>query len=130
MAIYKGREVQLLGRSDGADVSPMYDVLDQWNQRSSVKLSELQFTSTEVADMKKQNYDHLDGVKKIEDKDLQELRDGQDKAKIEQKQGKVKPGPVEVSKVMVDPAEVQDKSTITPQMKTQPQTSPYKQVKK
>lgn len=126
MAIYKGREVQLLGRSDGADVSPMYDVIDQWNQRSSIPLNQLQFTSKEVEDMKKQNYDHLDGVNKIEDKDYQELKDGQDKAKIEQRQKTVKPGPVEVSKIMVDASEVQDKSTITPQMKTQNQP----QVKK
>lgn len=119
MAIYKGREVQLLGRSDGADVSPMYDVIDQWSQRSSIPLNQLQFTSKEIEDMKKMNYDHLDGVNKIEDKDLQELKDGQDKSKIEQRQKTQKPGPVEVSKVMVDPNEVQDKSTITPQMKTQ-----------
>lgn len=119
MAIYKGREVQLLGRSDGADASPMYDILDQWNQRSSVKLNELEFTGKEIEDMKKMNYDHLDGVRKIEDKDLKELKDGQDKAKIEENQKTQKPGPVEVSKVMVDPSEVQDKSTITPQMKTQ-----------
>ena len=116
MAIYKGREVQLLGRSDGADVAPMYDVLDQWNQRSSVKLNELQFTSKEVEDMKKMNYDHLNGVKKIEDTDLQELKDGQDKKKIEERQGKQKTAPVEVKRVMVDPNEVADKSTITPQM--------------
>jgi hypothetical protein len=109
MAIYKGREVQLLGRSDGADVSPMYDILDQWNQRSSVPLNQLQFTSKEVSDMKQQNYDHLDGVQKISDKDLQELKDGQDKAKIEKVQGTQKTEPVEVSKVMVDPTEVQSK---------------------
>lgn len=116
MAIYKGREVQLLGRSDGADVSPMYDILDQWNQRSSVKLNEIQFTSKEVEDMKKQNYDHLNHVSKIEDKDLQELKDGQDRKKIEERQKKQGTEPVEVKRVMVDPAEVSDKSTITPQM--------------
>ncbi len=116
MAIYKGREVQLLGRSDGADVAPMYDILDQWNQRSSVKLNELQFTSKEVEDMKKMNYDHLNGVKKIEDKDLQELKDGQDKKKIEERQKTQSTQPVEVKRVMVDPNEVADKSTITPQM--------------
>ncbi len=119
MAIYKGREVQLLGRSDGADVSPMYDILDQWNQRSSVPMNHLQFTGKEIDDMGKQNVDHLKFVNKIEDKDYQELKDSQDKAKIEQHQKTQKPGPVEVSKVMVDPSEVQDKSTITPQMKTQ-----------
>ena len=117
MAIYKGREVQLLGRSDGADVSPMYDVLDQWNQRSSVPMNHLQFTAKEIDDMGKQNVDHLKFVNKIEDKDLQDLKDSQDKAKIEAHQKTQKPGPVEVSKVMVDPSEVQDKSTITPQMK-------------
>lgn len=128
MAIYKGREVQLLGRSDGADVSPMYDILDQWNQRSSVKLNEIEFTGKEVEDMKKQNYDHLNSVRKIEDKDLQELRDGQDRNKIEQRQSKQSTAPVEVKRVMVDPAEVQDKSTITPQM-TRDQR-PEKQGKK
>jgi hypothetical protein len=119
MAIYKGREVQLLGRSDGADVSPMYDILDQWNQRSSVPMNQLQFTGKELDDMGKQNVDHLKYVNKIEDKDYQELKDSQDKAKIEATQKTQKPGPVEVSKVMVDPSEVQDKSTITPQMKAQ-----------
>jgi len=53
----------------------------------------------------------------IKQKELQELRDGQNPEKIAEKQGKSKTEPVEVSKVMVDPAEVQDKSTITPQMK-------------
>ena len=117
MAIYKGREVQVLGRSDGADVSPMYDILDQWNQRSSVKLNELQFTEEEVKGIKDHANKHFDTVNVIKAKDLQELRDGQDPKKIEEKQGKSKTAPVEVSKVMVDPAEVQDKSTITPQMK-------------
>lgn len=109
MAVYKGREVQLLGRSDGADVSPMYDILDQWNQRSSVKLNEIQFTTKEVEDMKKMNYDHLSGVRKIEDKDLQELRDGQDKEKIEKMQKQSSSEPITVKKVMVDPTEVHPK---------------------
>lgn len=130
MAIYKGREVQLLGRSDGADASPMYDILDQWNQRSSVKLNEIQFTSKEVEDMKKQNYDHLDNVSKIEDKDLQELKDGQDRTKIEQRQGKQSTAPVEVSKIMVNPDEVKDKSTITPQMTRDQRPEKQAQVKK
>lgn len=111
MAIYKGREVQLLGRSDGADVSPMYDILDQWNQRSSVPLNHLEFTGKEIEDMKKMNYDHLTNLRKIEDKDLQELKDGQDKAKIEAKQGKQSSSePVAVSKIFVDPTEVPAKT--------------------
>lgn len=110
MAIYKGREVQVLGPSSGEDVSKMYDVLDQWSQRSSVKLSELQFTGKEIEDMKKQHVEQFGSYSKIEDKDLQELRDGQDKAKIEEKQKTVKPDPVPVSKVYVEPAEVSEKS--------------------
>lgn len=116
MAIYKGREVQVLGPSSGEDVSKMYDVLDQWNQRSSVKLSELQFTGKEIEDLKKQNVEQFTSYNKIEDKDLQELKDGQDKKKIEESQKKQSTQPVEVKRVMVDPSEVSDKSTITPQM--------------
>ena len=116
MAIYKGREVQVLGPSSGEDVSKMYDVLDQWNQRSSVKVSELQFTGKEIEDLKKQNVEQFTSYSKIEDKDLQELRDGQDKKKIEESQKKQSTQPVEVKRVMVDPSEVSDKSTITPQM--------------
>lgn len=119
MAIYKGREVQVLGRSDGADVSPMYDILDQWNQRSSVKLNELHFTENEVKDIKDRANKHFDNVNVIKDKELQDLRDSQDKEKIEQKQGKSTPDPVEVKQVYVNPSEVQDKSKITPQMKVQ-----------
>lgn len=116
MAIYKGREVIVLGRSDGADVSPMYDILDQWSQRSSVKLNELQFTDEEVKTFKGKSVNHLDNVKVIPQKELQELRDGQDREKIEKNQKTQKTSPVEVKKVMVDPSEVKDKSTITPQM--------------
>lgn len=119
MAVYKGREVAILGPSGGSDV-PMYDVLDQWGERSSVMLSELYLTGKEIEDQKKAVLP-VATANKIEDKDLQELRDSQDKAKIEAKQGTVKPGPVEVTKILVDPSEVQDKSTITPQMKTQAQ---------
>jgi hypothetical protein len=114
MAVYKGREVQILGPTTGENASPMYNIVDQWGERSSVKLNELLFTSTEIEDQKKQKVDEFASVRKIEDKDLQELKDGQDKQKIESKQGKVSPGPVEVSKVWVDPAEVKEKSTPVP----------------
>lgn len=118
MAVHKGRIVTLLGRSSGEDTSPMYDIYDQWGERSSVKLSELQLTEDELKDAREQSVNHLDYANKIEQKDLQELRDSQDKAKIEERQRKHPQygQPVEVSKVMVDPAEVADKSTITPQM--------------
>lgn len=116
MAIYKGREVHVLGRTNGEDTSPLYDILDQWGQRSSVKLNELQFTDEEVKEQKEKAVNHFDYANVISKEDLQDLRDSQDKKKIEENQKSTRPGPVEVSKVMVDPSEVQDKSTITPQM--------------
>lgn len=108
MAVYKGREVSVLGRSNGEDVSPMYDILDQWGERSSVKLNELQFTGKEVEDLKKQHVDHLTTANVIEDKDLQELKDSQDKKKIEEKQAKAPQyGDVAVSKIKIPAEEIQ-----------------------
>lgn len=83
MAVHKGREVQILGRSDGDDLSPMYDILDQWNERSSIPLNQLQLTEKEKADLEKQGALHLDRANVISDKDMQSLRDSQDAKKIE-----------------------------------------------
>jgi hypothetical protein len=49
----------------------MYDILDQWSQRSSVKLNELQFTDEEVKTFKGKSVNHLDNVKVIPQKELQ-----------------------------------------------------------
>ncbi len=118
MAVYKGREVSVLGKQGGEDTSPLYTIIDKSGNREDVQLNQIQFTEKELKDAKDGAQWHLDGAQVIADKDLQELRDGQDRAKIEKTQGTQKPGPVEVSKVMVDPSEVKDKSTITPQMTT------------
>ncbi len=88
MAVYRGREVHILGRTTGEDITPSYDILDQWNERSSVKLPELHLTEEEIQKMKDQAIHHLHFAKIIADKDLQELKDSQDKRKIEERLAK------------------------------------------
>lgn len=83
MAIYKGREVTLLGPSTGEDVSPMYDIQEQSGQRASVKFSTLQLTEKEKTDLDKQGALHVKNANVIKDKDLQDLRDSQNPKKIE-----------------------------------------------
>lgn len=116
MAVYKGREVELLGKVGGYDTAPLYTIMQRDGSRADVPLNQIQLTEDEVKQAEKDSVWHLEGAPRIKDEDLQKLRDAQDRKKIEENQKKVGPGPVEVSKVMVDPAEVNDKSTITPQM--------------
>lgn len=123
MALLRNREVAILGRADGADASPLYTVIYPQGDRENIELNKLQLTKQEAEEMKKAHGENvMTDVSVIEDKDLQDLRDGQDKAKIEERQKKQGTGPVEVNKVMVDPSEVQEKSTITPQMTTDART--------
>lgn len=129
MAVYKGREVQILGRADGADTAPLYRIVHPNGNTEQVRFTELQLTSNEIKEQEKIYGEHLRGANKIEDKDLQQLRDSQDREKIEQNQKTRSTSPVEVNKVMVDPSEVQEKSVITPQMTTD-QRSEKKVVRK
>lgn len=113
MAVYKGREVSIVGRADGADISPLYTIQHRDGNQEQVKLSTLQFTEEEVNDMKKQNVSHLEHAPVIKNDELQKLRDSQDKAKIEKEQGKQPTEPVIVKNVLVDPKEVQEKTPAT-----------------
>jgi len=111
MAVYKNREVQLLGRADGADVSPTYRVLDSQGQEEQVQLNQLQVTEEEKKQLNLAHGSTVADVKVISNKDLQELRDGQDPKKIEERQKK------EGTDVTVPVSEVRvDKSKITPVM--------------
>lgn len=118
MAIYKGREVSVLGRADGADVSPLYTIVHKDGEREIVPMSQIQMTEKELKESKDAVQWHLDGVATLKDSDVEAQRKLTSKEEIEKNQKTQKPGPVEVSKVMVDPSEVHDKSTITPQMTT------------
>jgi hypothetical protein len=102
MAVYKGREVTVLGKSDGEDTSPLYTIMERDGQRSNVPMNQIQFTKEELKDQEKGAAWHLDGARVIEDKDLQALRDSQDKAKLEKQPTPDKD--IEVSKMKV-PAE-------------------------
>lgn len=88
MAVYKGREVILLGKANGADESPLYRILHKDGQEEQVKLSAIQLTDDEVKGVEKDQADQLSYHQKIDDKDLQWVRDSQNKEKIEQAQGK------------------------------------------
>lgn len=104
MAVYKGREVQILGRADGADTSPMYRVLDPYGQEEQVSLSQIQVTEEEKKQILTENQETL-YVNVIKDKDLQDLRDSQDPEKIkakEDKENKNKDVPVSSVKVNAD----------------------------
>lgn len=88
MALYKNREVTLLGRTDGADVSPTYTVMQKDGSRENVLLNQLELTDEEHNNLTKQHGAYMSNVKKVDRKNLQDLRDGQDRAKIEERQKK------------------------------------------
>ena len=108
MALLRNREVQILGKTDGEDVSPTYTVMYKDSNRENVKLSELQLTEEEHRNLSKAHGEAvMTNVNVVKDKDLQELRDGQDKAKIEARQAKDKPQDVvEVKRVLANRTEV------------------------
>lgn len=107
MALLRNREVTILSRIDGADMSPVYTVAYQNGIRENAKLNELQLTSKEYADMLRQNGDvYMHNVRRIDDKELQEIRDSQDKKKIEERQKENKPEVAE-TQVKVSPTETE-----------------------
>jgi hypothetical protein len=108
MAVYKGREVTVLGKTNGEDTAPLYTIQEKSGQRADVPMNQLQFTKDEMKDLEKGAAWHLDGAKVIEDKDLADLRDKQDKAKIEKNQESVEDKPVKAT-TYVKPSEVKAK---------------------
>lgn len=86
MAIYKGREVQLLGRLSGGEESPLYRVMDKHQNIEHVPLSQMQFTSEEKKQLEGEHGQLASNLTVIENKDLKELREGQDRQKIEERQ--------------------------------------------
>lgn len=108
MALLRNREVTILSRIDGADMSPVYTVSYQNGIRENAKLNELQLTSKEYADMLRQNGDvYMHDVRRIDDKELQEIRDSQDKQKIEAKQAQASRPEVGETQVKVSPTETE-----------------------
>lgn len=111
MAIYKGREVQLLGRLSGGEESPLYRVMDKDQNVEHVALDQMQFTSEEKKQLEKDHGQVASTLNVIEDKDLKELRDGQDRQKIEERQKKEPQNrDVPVSNIKVNADEVARKA--------------------
>jgi hypothetical protein len=105
MALLRNREVQILGRADAADASPVYIVSYANGTKENVKLTELQLTEAEYKDMLRTNGEvYMNNVQKVDDKTLQEILDSQDKEKIEARQAAERqitkePSPVVEAKV-------------------------------
>lgn len=120
MALLRNREVELLGKTDGQDESPTYTVMYKDGSRENVRLSELQLTEEEHKNLSRSHGEVImTNVSKVDNKRLQELRDGSDRQKIEQRQRTQSTQPVQVNKVLVDPTEVTEKVTPRPQAQTQ-----------
>lgn len=111
MAIYKGREVHLLGRLSGGEESPLYRVMDKDQNVEHVALDQMQFTADEKKQLERDHGSVASSLTVIEDKDLKELRDGQDRQKIEERQkNQPQNRDVAVSQVKVNADEVARKA--------------------
>lgn len=86
MAILRNREVTILDRVDSADMSPVYVVSYTNGVKENAKLTDLRLTKDEYGYMLRQNGDvYMNNVSRIDDKELQDIRDSQDRVKLEAK---------------------------------------------
>jgi hypothetical protein len=89
MAIYKGREVQIIGEvNKGFTSVDTFQVQLKDGSLETVKISEVQFTEAEKKDLQKRQDDKFENVSVISEKDLKEIRDSQDEEKIKAAQDK------------------------------------------
>lgn len=88
MAIYKGREVQVIGEVSKGFTTPETVQIFSDNQYEMVKVSELKVTEAEKKQLQKAQTDKFENISTVSDKELQELRDSQDEDKIKALQDK------------------------------------------
>lgn len=116
MALLRNREVQILDRADAADASPVYTVSYANGTKENVKLTELQLTEAEYKDMLRTNGEvYMNNVQKVDDKTLQEIRDSQDKEKIEARQAaerQIVKEPTPVEEVKVEKKKVKEEAPV------------------
>lgn len=87
MALLRNREVTIVSKADAADVVPVYVVAYANGIKENARLSDLQLTEAEYKDMLRQNGEvYMHDVQKVDAKTLQEIRDSQDRSKIEARQ--------------------------------------------
>lgn len=84
MAVYKNREVGVLSFVSAED--SIVEIVHKDGSREQVNASQVQFTDDEVKDLSKGF--GTERLNTIDSKDLQSLRDSQDKEKIEKTQSK------------------------------------------
>lgn len=106
MALLRNREVTVLG-PNGTVTSPIFTVLYPDGSREDTELRYIHMTDAEKKEFEKTNASFVGQVKTVDDKKLQEVRDAQDRKKIEKAREKQPDAnqPV-VAKTYVKPAEV------------------------
>lgn len=89
MALLKNRHVELTGVQGGEVPTQQFTVKAKDGTQETASLDELTMSDKEHADFTKQHGEHLSKhVKKVSDKDYQEVLDSQDPQKIKAKQAK------------------------------------------
>ena len=82
MAIYKGREVQVIGEVSKGYTTPETVQIFFDNTYENVKIGDLKVTEDEKKTLQKAQADKFENITVVSDKEVQELRDSQDPEKI------------------------------------------------
>lgn len=108
MAIYNGREVQLLaGNPVNHETTDLVTIVYKTGETETVKLGNILFTEDEKKTFIDQKTDNYDFVKTISDKDLKNLQDSQDPEKNEKRMADADKG--EKVTIVADNAKVDTK---------------------
>lgn len=82
MAVYKGREVNLLSAVQPKSLNPVFVTVGYKDgMKERVNLSEIRFTKEEKRELLK---NHVDNINEISDEELNALRDSQNPDKVNQ----------------------------------------------
>lgn len=119
MAIYNGREVQILNvipQQGNLPTAEDVQIADKQGINYTVKLSQLQLTEDEKKKLQEQHKERYNDLNTVSDKDLQNLRDSQDEKKIQEKQAEdAKKQPLPQPVVIVSPTQADSQAQIKKQ---------------
>jgi|SRR6478736_1424427 len=127
MALLRNREVEVLGPNGAPEVSPIYTVKYPDGTREDVPLKIIQMSESEHKEFAKSNKQHADIPKVIDDKEHQDIVDGQNPQKIRDKQKKDKTGPADQPvqvPTFVRPIDVQNANPAVPSNATSQPSKP------
>jgi hypothetical protein len=128
MALLRNRQVAVLG-PNGAEVSPIYTVQYPDGTKEDVPLKFIHMTDAEFKVFEKNSPQDAKYIRVIDDKDHQEIMDGQNVRKIKEKVGK---GEVNKDDTLIQvPSYVKssDVAKAKPQVQTEPTPIPPTQSK-